>query len=200
MSFQINLGSQGFWSLGLHWTSCMEPLYDSFCVFKTNLYLLQFLGECCIAVKLQNYFVESKLHLPFNQHVIHYLVLTWEEKKVCPLPLDLWLAVLFPVCTASKAKHDITHPTKPVLLFCGQVYDCNASRNVTDCETSMSSPELFLRCDVHIWQRWNIIFSLWLCACLENMSEVVWMCLPVGYSNYRSSRNTREERMSLDSK
>ena len=48
MYFQINLGSLGFWGLGLHQTSCLELFY----ILKHVSIDFCYLGECCFDVKL----------------------------------------------------------------------------------------------------------------------------------------------------
>ena len=63
MCFSTQFGV--FHGLGLHWTSCMEPVYVFFLLiflrFKTSPYLVQLFRtmlQCCFTVKVQKCFVD----------------------------------------------------------------------------------------------------------------------------------------------
>ena len=96
--------SWSFWTLGLHPTSCMEPVHVHvfscvfffYQVFKHVLMLLSCLGECCDIVLLwssMDVLCTIKFHLTFHLHgdgqIMRIYILGWNHPLRCNIDFYL---------------------------------------------------------------------------------------------------------------
>ena len=99
-SFKIKIWSRGFWKLGLQQTSCKEPFYVFFGLYKVSIYFC-FLGECCDTVLLwssRNVLLDAKIHLIFPS--------TWMESRAM-MDFHFWVNCSFNAfsCFPATAQH-----------------------------------------------------------------------------------------------
>ena len=75
--FSNQLGARRFSRLGLHQTSCVEPLYDLFSMFQNKSVSFSCLGECCSSLLLWN----SRNVLRMACFCICFLACGWVDKN-----------------------------------------------------------------------------------------------------------------------